>query len=95
MFIDEITSVRSWQKPIKNHADLGTFIDMFILLTGSSAIEIKRGYERMPGRRGGGFDEAILPMDFFDFCHCLNVYNKERYELFKVISTEKNLTILE
>jgi len=90
VFLDEISTVKNWQRPIKNLSDAGAFKDTFVLLTGSSAIEIKRGYERMPGRRAGGFDAALLPMDFFAFCKCFNLTEEPQRRLFEVIESKKS-----
>ena len=89
IFLDEVSSVKNWQMPIKNLSDAGSIGNIFVLLTGSSAIEIKRGYERMPGRRAGGFDEALLPMDFFCFCKCFNIAVGPRHKLFEITKSEK------
>jgi predicted AAA+ superfamily ATPase len=87
IFLDEISSVKNWQRPIKNLSDAGALSNVFLLLTGSSAVEIKRGYERMPGRRAGGFDMVLLPMDFFAFCKCFNIPESSQYSLPKVIDS--------
>ena len=68
LFLDEITAVRNWHRGVKSAADSGMLEKVYLLLTGSSAVDIKRGYERMPGRRGKGFDRAFLPLAFDDFC---------------------------
>ncbi len=69
VFLDEITSVIDWQKAIKHLIDIGTAQNTTFILTGSSAIDIKRGTERMPGRRGGGreLDKVLLPLSFRDY----------------------------
>lgn len=42
--------------------------DDFLLLTGSSAHDVRTGAEQLPGRRGDGADFLHLPMSFRDFC---------------------------
>jgi predicted AAA+ superfamily ATPase len=41
------------------------------VLSGSSVTDIKRGAERLPGRRGpevkGGWDRLLLPLSFYQF----------------------------
>ncbi|MEW6220046.1 MAG: ATP-binding protein [Thermodesulfobacteriota bacterium] len=71
LLLDGISAVKNWPRAIKALADAGELDTVAVLLTGSSALEIKRGYERMPGRRGAGFDKAFLPMSFADFCKAL------------------------
>ena len=70
--LDEITSVKDWQKAVKNFVDLGMCEGIHLILTGSSSIELKRGYERMPGRRSGGKDYLFLPVSFYEFCRLVN-----------------------
>ncbi|RKX41534.1 MAG: ATP-binding protein, partial [Thermotogae bacterium] len=52
IFIDEISYVKDWQRAIKELRDNTVLRNDFMLLSGSSALDIKRGAERMPGRRG-------------------------------------------
>ncbi|MEE8480553.1 MAG: ATP-binding protein [Desulfobacterales bacterium] len=73
LMLDEITAVKDWSRAVKSLVDAGVLENIYLLLTGSSAIEIKRGYERMPGRRGYGFDRAFLPMSFTDFCRAYDL----------------------
>lgn len=68
LFLDEISTVPDWQRGIKFAWDRGMIRDDFVLLTGSSAHDIRRGAEQLPGRRGGGYDFLQLPMSFRDFC---------------------------
>lgn len=68
LFLDEIASVPDWQLGIKTAWDSGLTADDSILLTASSAHDLKRGAERLPGRRGKGHDYLQLPMSFRDFC---------------------------
>jgi len=73
LLLDEVTAVKDWHRAVKSSADGGMLENLCLLLTGSSAIDIKRGYERMPGRRGKGFDRAFLPMAFARFCTALEI----------------------
>lgn len=68
LFLDEVTSVPQWQRGIKVAWDRGLTRDDFLLLTGSSAHDLKTGAEQLPGRRGRGTDFLHLPMSFRDFC---------------------------
>jgi hypothetical protein len=68
LFLDEITSVPDWQVGVKVAWDSGLTADDAIVLTASSAHDLKRGAERLPGRRGKGRDYLQLPMSFRDFC---------------------------
>lgn len=48
--------------------DAGVTADDALLLTASSAHDLKRGAERLPGRRGKGKDYLQLPLSFRDYC---------------------------
>lgn len=67
--IDEITAVTGWQRVIKKLRDTGVLNSCCLLLTGSSAHDLKRGAERMAGRRGNieNADRVLLPMNFSEF----------------------------
>ena len=69
VFLDEVSLVRDWQLAVKQAIDLGWDQSTTFLLTGSSAVDIKRGAERLPGRRGRTIfpDKVLLPMSFADF----------------------------
>ena len=68
LFLDEVTSVPQWQRGVKVAWDQGVTRDDFLLLTGSSAHDLRTGAEQLPGRRGSGSDFLHLPMSFRDFC---------------------------
>lgn len=68
LFLDEVTSVPQWQRGVKVAWDQGLTRADFLLLTGSSAHDLKSGAEQLPGRRGNGSDFVHLPMSFRDFC---------------------------
>ncbi|WP_369819174.1 ATP-binding protein [Thermosipho sp. 1223] len=67
IFLDEISSVKDWQKAIKHLFDTGLLENSFVILTGSSAYDLKRSAERLPGRRLAGVDIAYLPLTFKEF----------------------------
>ncbi len=52
LFIDEITTVDKWETSIKRLADAGEIRDLLIVTTGSKALDLRRGHERLPGRKG-------------------------------------------
>ena len=69
ILFDEISQVRDWQRAVKYLRDIGQTTDDFLLLTGSSASDIRRGAERLPGRRGSGerLDKVLWPLSFPEF----------------------------
>jgi predicted AAA+ superfamily ATPase len=52
LFIDEITAVEGWEKALKRVIDLGMLDDVLVVTTGSRATDLRRGSERLPGRKG-------------------------------------------
>lgn len=75
IFLDEISSVRDWQKGIKHLWDTGKLQNTTVILTGSHTLDIKKGYERLPGRRGitnDVPDKILVPMKFSEYVGTLN-----------------------
>ncbi len=65
IFLDEVTFISEWSRPIKylvDHGYKGT-----IVVTGSNLIDLRIGADRMPGREGHGEDLLLLPMTFFEY----------------------------
>jgi predicted AAA+ superfamily ATPase len=52
IFIDEITAIEHWERALKKLADQGYLIDVLIVTTGSKATDLRRGTEKLPGRKG-------------------------------------------
>jgi hypothetical protein len=73
IFLDEISFVREWQRGIKALADEGKLKNVTLLMTGSNLLDIGKGAERMPGRRGklSRVDFELLPMSFPEFIHLI------------------------
>jgi hypothetical protein len=69
VLVDEVTAVVGWQRVVKKLVDDGTLADACVILTGSSAHDLKAGAERMAGRRGTTStpDRILLPLTFADF----------------------------
>lgn len=65
IFLDEVTFVKDWARPIKHLIDSG--YRGTIVVTGSNTSDLRKGVDRMPGREGHGLDLLLLPMDFFEF----------------------------
>ena len=74
IFLDEVTSVRNWQKGIKYLVDTGKLSQAGIVLTGSNAADLRKGMERLPGRRGktGDPDKIMLPLTFKEYVSLIN-----------------------
>jgi predicted AAA+ superfamily ATPase len=69
LVIDEVTAVIGWQQVVKKLKDSGLYRDTCMILTGSSAYDLKAGAERMAGRRGTiqHPDRVLFPMGFKEF----------------------------
>jgi predicted AAA+ superfamily ATPase len=52
LFIDEITAVADWEHGLKRVLDRGDLRRVLVVTTGSRATDLRRGSERLPGRKG-------------------------------------------
>ena len=52
IFIDEITAIPNWEMALKKLADSGKLTKILIITTGSKATDLRRGAEKLPGRKG-------------------------------------------
>jgi hypothetical protein len=69
IFLDEITLVPRWEYAIKHAVDTGLGAKTLFVLSGSSAVDLRRGGERLPGRRNiAQPDRAMLPLSFRQYC---------------------------
>lgn len=67
LFLDEVTYTPNWATGIKRAYDSGLLQNTTLILTGSSALDLGKGIERLPGRRGTGAHENdldMLPLSF-------------------------------
>ena len=65
IFLDEVTFVKEWSRPIKQILDEG--YKGVVVVTGSNLLDLRSGVDRMPGREGFGQDLFLLPMDFHEY----------------------------
>jgi len=80
IFIDEVSSVENWPRAIKFLYDIGLLRNNFILVCGSHSMDVIRGIEFLPGRRGEYEetpDYVMLPMSFIDY---IKTVNKKLFE---------------
>lgn len=80
LLIDEVSSVKDWQKAVKHLSDLGKLMSTTLILTGSHTLDIKKASEKLPGRRGQTkdvLDKIMLPMKFAEYAETLNNDVKE------------------
>src|SRR6266542_1707507 len=69
IFVDEITRVENWGGALRGLIDNGELVGVTLVATGSHARDLRRGGERLPGRRGGGaeLDLELLPLGFREY----------------------------
>jgi predicted AAA+ superfamily ATPase len=72
LFLDEITSIKNWQKGIKKLWDDAYLRNCSVIVTGSHSIDMQRSTEMLPGRRGDiseddTYDKILLPMKFSEY----------------------------
>ncbi|MBS7654647.1 MAG: ATP-binding protein [Thermoproteota archaeon] len=74
IFLDEISSVKDWQKGIKSLHDKGKLRNCTVVLTGSHSIDLRRATESLARRRGDVHklkdklpDKILLPMKFSEY----------------------------
>ncbi|AAM05345.1 ATP-binding protein [Methanosarcina acetivorans] len=97
IFLDEISSVRDWEKGLKYLVDTGALNNATVVLTGSHSIDIKSSIERLPGRRGEGegtLDKIFFPMKFSEYAETLNSDLKQFMEANGLFEAEKRQEIL-
>lgn len=74
IFLDEISSVKEWQRGIKYLHDKGRLKNCLTLLTGSHSLDLVKATETLAGRRGeveklpyGNPDKILVPMKFSEY----------------------------
>lgn len=78
-FFDEITAVPGWAAVIKELRDGDpVFRRSRVVLTGSSARDLREATKALAGRRGGvaDSDRLLLPMDFRSFCLAIGGFER-------------------
>ena len=101
IFLDEISSVKEWQKAIKHLSDIGRLVNTTIILTGSHTIDIKRAYERLPGRRGepnylnDTLDKVLLPMKFVEYVETIRRDLRETILRLNILRRERREELIQ
>jgi len=98
LFIDEVSSLRDWQKAIKNLTDAGRFEGCTLLLTGSHSIDLKGASESLAGRRGHVErltyktpDKILLPAKFSEYVETIDDKLKAVIEDLQLFRSKKRL----
>ena len=75
LFLDEISSIKNWQKGIKRLWDQKRLENCTIIATGSHSVDLKISTEKLPGRRGNtpdALDKIMPPMKFSEFASIMD-----------------------
>ena len=83
ILLDEATYIRDWERGIKILAGEGRLQNVTLLATGSHLMGMRRGAERLPGRRGAGFDIPLWPLSFRQYLNVLAGDLKEKLPAFQ------------
>jgi predicted AAA+ superfamily ATPase len=69
LFVDEVSAVSNWERAFKRLVDAGSLRDVLVVTTGSKATDLRRGAERLPGRKGrlSRTDYVFTGISFKDF----------------------------
>ncbi len=70
LFLDEVSSVKAWQKGIKFLFDKGSLRNTTIILSGSHSLDLRVSAEQLPGRRGepeSNPDLVFVPVKFAEY----------------------------
>ena len=84
--MDEVTGVDDWGVAIRTLHGRGALDDVTAVATGSQALDIKRGGERAPGRRGAveHWDWLMMPLSFRQF---VELHDRQLFERLPVIDS--------
>jgi len=75
LFLDEVSSIKDWQKGIKRLWDQQKLKNCTVIATGSHTVDLKLSTEKLPGRRGDtndALDKIMLPMKFSEYVSILD-----------------------
>lgn len=101
LFLDEVSSIKDWQKGIKRLWDQKRLSNCTVVATGSHTVDLKMSTEKLPGRRGitsEPLDKIMLPMKFAEFVSILNpdlkkeIENKQLFHASTRLKIFRNIT---
>jgi predicted AAA+ superfamily ATPase len=78
VFLDEITFVDEWWRALKAKIDSGKMLHNVVTITGSASIELIKGKETFPGRRGHGKDVIMRPLSFASYVEAVSVIRPKK-----------------
>lgn len=91
LFLDEISSIKDWQKGIKRLWDQKRLQNCTVIATGSHSIDLKISSERLPGRRGeteDTYDKILPPMKFSEYVSSIDPSLKDKMMTLGLLKAE-------
>jgi len=82
-FLDEVTYIADWERTIKILSEEGRLQGITVLATGSHLMGMRRGAEKLPGRRGAGNDVSLFPLSFREYLLIMREELKEALPSFE------------
>jgi len=89
MFLDEVTYTSEWAVALKAAYDQGLLQGVTVVSTGSSSLDLKKGGERLPGRKGEAEEMKDLIMRPIDFRTFLSLSLKEKIPSLEALRMEE------
>jgi len=100
VMLDEISSVKDWQKGIKTLYDAGRLRNCTVVLTGSHSIDLRRASETLAQRRGEVHklkdrlpDKVLLPAKFSEYAETRNDKIREFVRGLELLKRERRHAI--
>lgn len=81
LFLDEVSSIKDWQRGIKRLWDQNRLRNCTIIATGSHTVDLKISTEKLPGRRGitsDSLDKIMPPMKFSEYVSVIDPELKQK-----------------
>ncbi len=95
IFLDEATYIADWERALKILSEEGKLQGITVLATGSHLMGMRRGAEKLPGRRGAGNDILLLPLSFREYLLVIRKELKEALPSFEGWSREALIASIE
>lgn len=92
LFLDEVSSVKGWQKGVKFLVDKGTLRNTTVILSGSHSLDLRVSAEQLPGRRGepeSNPDLVFVPVKFAEYAESTDENIRQTIRSLDLLRTEK------
>jgi hypothetical protein len=92
LFLDEVSSVKGWQKGVKFLVDKGSLQNTTVILSGSHSLDLRVSAEQLPGRRGepeSNPDLVFVPVKFAEYAESTDENIRQTIRNLDLLRTEK------